>query len=330
MTLEKVFRSWITKVLVLSLLAANAPLWAQSAAQTPPPQPQPSATTGPAVELYRQLVNPQFDPADVYTIRSVSIDREDLHVSLSDGIISLMRAVDGHVTGAGFEGVGEILLIAPTRTERTSLALFTGSAVLEQKFSTAYFRFADDDVLRQLRAGFRQRATDEAQEFVRRWEKPARELARSDGLQLLQALSNSQESAARYMHLRLGGTQLGIFDVYLDTNSQEQISVAQAAMRDKDIFYDVWASFPMRSVRGEGAAETPQRPRFELSNYRLSVNVDPPTDLSATADLDLTPLRSGQRMVILELSRYLRVTEARLDGKPVEFIQNEAISGSDL
>lgn len=329
MSLDKVFRSWITKVLLLSLVAAKAPLCAQNAAQQLPTQPQ-APTTGPSVELYRQLVNPQFDPADVYTIRSVSIDREDLHISLSDGTIALMRAVDGHVTGAVFEGVGEILLIAPTRTERTSLALFTGSAVLEQKFSTSYLRFADDEVLRQLRSGFRQRATDEAVEFIRRWETPARELARSDGLQLLQALSNSQESAARYLHLRLGGTELGIFDVYLDSNSQEQISVAQAAMRDKDIFYNVWASFPMRSVRGEGAASMGQRPRFELSNYRLSVNVDPPSDLSAVADLDLRPLRSGQRMVILELSRYLRVTEVRMDGKPVEFIQNEAISGSDL
>ncbi|MGH9569900.1 MAG: M1 family aminopeptidase, partial [Candidatus Angelobacter sp.] len=34
--------------------------------------------------------------------------------------------------------------------------------------------------------------------------------------------------------------------------------------------------------------------------------------------------------VILELSRYLRISEVRMDGQPIEFIQNEAISGSDL
>ena len=34
--------------------------------------------------------------------------------------------------------------------------------------------------------------------------------------------------------------------------------------------------------------------------------------------------------MILELSRYLKLTEVRVNGAPVEFIQNEAISGSDL
>src|SRR6185437_1881833 len=42
------------------------------------------------------------------------------------------------------------------------------------------------------------------------------------------------------------------------------------------------------------------------------------------------PHRSGQRAVILELSRYLRISEVLLNGQPVEYIQNEAISGSDL
>ena len=66
------------------------------------------------------------------------------------------------------------------------------------------------------------------------------------------------------------------------------------------------------------------------SDYKLRVNVQPPTDLSAEAEFTLTPQHSGQRTLILELSRYLKLAEVQVNGAPAEFIQNEAISGSDL
>ncbi|HKW77365.1 MAG TPA: M1 family aminopeptidase [Terriglobales bacterium] len=315
----------MTKVLLLLLLAAGERLCAQSAAGTQP------APAGKAVTLYRQILSADLDPAEVHAIRQVSLEREDVHISLNDGTIGLMKATDGHITGAVFEGVGEILLIAPDRAERTSLGLFTGSPVLEQRFGSAYFRFADDTVTRDLRAGFRPLPPDQnAAEFIARWQRPAAELARSDGLQLLQALSNSADAASRYLHLRVGGTQLGIFDLFLDTNSQEQISVAQPKIVGNSSYYDIWTSFPMRSVRRAGTAGEHLAPRFDLSDYRIRAKVEPPSDMEAEAEATLVPRRSGQRAVILELSRYLHISEVLMNGKAIEFIQNEAISGSDL
>jgi len=49
--------------------------------------------------------------------------------------------VVGRVTGALFEGEGEVLVLPPDRAERSSLALFTGSAVLEERFRFGYIRF---------------------------------------------------------------------------------------------------------------------------------------------------------------------------------------------
>ncbi len=315
----------MTKVLLLLLLLGGERLRAQSTASTQPP------ATGKAIELYRQILSAELDPGEVHSIRQVTLEREDLHISLNDGTIALMKATDGHITGAVFEGVGEILLIAPDRAERTSLGLFTGSAVLEQRFGSAYLRFADDTVTRDLRAGFRPLPPDQnAAEFIARWQRPAAELARSDGLQLLQALSNSADAASRYLHLRVGGTQLGIFDLYLDTNSQEQISVAQPKIAGLSSYYDIWTSFPMRSVRQAGTAGEHLAPRFDLLDYRIRATVQPPSSMEAEAEATLVPHRSGQRAVILELSRYLHISEVRLNGRPVEFIQNEAISGSDL
>src|ERR1043165_308664 len=78
---------------------------------------------GPAVALYRKLREVGLDPAGVYNVREAAIQREDLHITLEEGTIAFLRAVDGRVTGAFFEGDGEVLLFPPEQAERGSLAL---------------------------------------------------------------------------------------------------------------------------------------------------------------------------------------------------------------
>ena len=316
-----VFIKRVTKVLFPVLAFALASMHA--AGQT---------TVQPAggVALYRELLNPVLDPKDVYTIREVSILREDLHISISDGTIALMRDVNGHATGAVFDGDGEVLLVPPNRAERTSLALFTGSAVLEQRFRSAYFRFSDDQLAAELHAGLRGHAED-ADEFVSRWQESARLLARGDALPILQAMTSTPETAPRFLHVRFGETAVGIFDVFFNTNASEQINVAQASVINNTAYFDTWTSFPMRSVRQAAGEEDPAtHASLDMSDYRLHVRIEPPTDLAAETEFTLIPRQSGQRTVVLELSRYLKLTEVRMNGTPVEFIQNEAIDGSDL
>jgi hypothetical protein len=319
--MTRVFILRVTKVLVLGFVLAVGDL---------PATGQPAASSSGAVTLYRELLNPAFDAKDVYQVREVSILLEDLHISISDGTMAFVHAIDGHITGAMFEGTGEVLLVPPNRAERTSLALFTGSAILEQPFRSAYFRFSDDKIASELRAGLRGRAED-AQDFVTRWQDSAVLLARGDALPILQAMTSSPEAAARFLHLRIGGTTAGIVDIFFDSNSSEQIRVAQANAISNVSYFDTWTSFPMRSIREASGDEDPAtRASFDMSNYKLHVKVQPPTDLTAEADFTLTPQHSGQRTVILELSRYLRLTEVRVNDAPAEFIQNEAIRGSDL
>jgi hypothetical protein len=322
----------VTKVLLLIFALCGLPAAAQAAAQPPAAQTAaaPAATPGPGISLYRELLNPAFDLKDVHKVRDVSILREDLHISISDGTMALMRDVDGHVTGAVFDGEGEVLLVPPNRAERTSLALFTGSAVLEQRFQSALFRFFDDKLAEELRAGFRGPA-DDAQAFIARWQEPARLLAQGEALPLLQALTSAPEAGSEFLHLRVGGTPQGIVDIFFSTNAPEQITVAHTTVENNSSFFDIWASFPMRSAREAAGDEDPGlRANLEMSNYVLRVKVQPPTDLNAEAEFTLVPKGSGQRMIVLELSRYLKLAEVKMNGAPVEFIQNESISGSEL
>jgi len=47
----------------------------------------------------------------------------------------------GKITGAFFEGDGEVLLVPPNEVERGSMRLVHWHGILEERFSTAYFRF---------------------------------------------------------------------------------------------------------------------------------------------------------------------------------------------
>ena len=84
------------------------------------------------------------------------------------------------------KGDGEVLLAPPDEVERKSLSLFTGMAILEERFSTAYFRF-NDNTAAEMQPGFRD--PDQADEFVTRWEQTARNLARVDAMRLLASFS---------------------------------------------------------------------------------------------------------------------------------------------
>ena len=116
---------WRLAVLLASVVLVAATLSAQAPAK-------PSSV----IPLYRSLQDVGLDPQKTYHIREAALDREDVHLWMNDGTISFLQAVDGRITGAFFEGDGEVLIRPPDRRERASLGLFTGEGVLEEKFST--------------------------------------------------------------------------------------------------------------------------------------------------------------------------------------------------
>ena len=139
-------------------LAACVLSRAQATVENPPEKP--------GEALYLRLGQVGLDPERVYQVRSASLDRSAVHISLEDGTIGFTQDVMGRITGACFEGYGEVLLTPPNQVERRSMSLFTGMAILEEHFSTAYFRF-NDDAASEMRPDLR--ATDNQQEFVKRW-----------------------------------------------------------------------------------------------------------------------------------------------------------------
>jgi len=349
-------RSQVTKVLIerrglrFALAAWIIVLALPVFCQNPPAKP--------AEALYLQLGQVGLDPQRVYKVRDASLDRASIHITLEDGTIAFTQDVMGRITGAFFEGEGEVLLVPPSDVERRSMSLFTGMAILEEHFATAYFRFSDD-VFTELRPGLRatdqsQDRNDDQQEFFEHWDPTARNLANADAMRLLISFSkmlpvnggapadgvgNAPTSEAdRYFHARLQGTKLGVFDLTFDPRLDEQIQAGQAKTAKNGItYYDVWASFASpdsKNARNPTKANSLQNDEpqdwIAIRRYTITTEVQPPKRIHARAELQLEASKGGRRALLFELSRFLQVESVKLNGEPVEFIHNPAVEGTQL
>ena len=302
-----------------------------------------------AEALYSQLQSVGLDKSRVYNIREVTLERAAFHITFDDGTIAFTEDVAGHVTGAFFEGEGEVLLIPNDHAERASMMLFTGAAILEEKFVTAYFRF-NDDTFAELQPSLR--PIPDSQEFISQWDSTARNLAQLDALRLLLSFSNSLPSSGQketagaaskgraeddhMLHARLQGRNLGTFDLYFDALAAEQIWAGQQKTVEGETYYDVWSAFTLgkpggRSGDAAGVMGEEAKPEaVSVSQYKVQAKVAPPTRLDAEASLQLEVRQAGQRAVLFELSRFLQVSKVESDGVPVEFIHNQSLEGTQL
>jgi hypothetical protein len=318
--------------------------------------PAPPATIAPrsaapqdhsAEALYAQLRTVGLDKSRVYNIREVSLDRAALHITFDDGTIAFTEDVAGRVTGAFFEGEGEVLLAPPNQSERASMMLFTGAAILEQRFVTAYFRF-NDDTFAELQPALR--AAANPQDFLTQWNSAARNLAEPDALRLLLSFSKYLPSTGapadapksdapdkdRMLHARVQGPDLGTFDLYFDSLAAEQILAGQLKTVAGQSYYDVWTSFSLGQPAGPAAEATavlgeeagPEA--VNVTQYKIRARVEPPTKLDAEATLQLDVRQAGQRAMLFELSRFLQIQKVEANGQPVEFIHNQALEGTEL
>ncbi len=337
---------------VAALLSALA--WGEQATPAPPTSIQ-AHQPGPAESLYLQLGSVGLDSTRVFKVRDAALDRSAIHITLEDGTIAFTKDVLGKITGAFFEGDGEILLVPPNELERKSMSLFTGTPILEEHFLTAYFRFNDNSAA-QLQPGLR--APEDAEGFVTRWDQTARNLAQADAMRLLASFTRllpiaggatpvdsapqTADSDDHMLHVRLQGSKLGVFDVFFDSAAEEQVAAGQAkTTEDGNVYYDVWTSFSIESAArrqptgGQTAqtlpeeAESPEDSTI-VRRYVIDAHVKPPKQLDAEVEVQLDVVHSGSRFLGFELSRFLQVQSVEMDGKPVEFIHNPAVEGTRL
>lgn len=291
------------------------------------------ADTRKGAEILAAIRKVRLDPTQLYRVHDATFHREDLRIYLIEGTLAFLQSVEGKVTGAVFVGEGELLLIPPNAVEKRSLSRFTGAPVLNEKFSSALFRFTDDtyDRLRESVANRESAEVLQDPELVAKWDPVVGNLHGMYEWRVLQDVLS--QNPVPFFAARFSGDRLGAFDVVIDYRFSEQLTAGQMNFKNNRRFNDVWCSFPVRSVRNgtRPAYIDPVKP----VNFRIDTRLLPSRSLQARAEVDLESVRGGERVLQFELSRFLKVNSVQLisrDAAPedVEFSQNELVEEHEI
>src|SRR5205085_12139316 len=93
-------------------------------------------------------------------------------------------------------------------------------------------------------------------------------------------------------------------------------------------FYNVWTQFAVGDSNKQSGARIPDE--IAIRSYRIDVQVKPPTNLQASAKIDIDVQRGGSRALLFELSRYLKVTSVSTHEESLDVLQNQAVEGTPL
>jgi len=288
------------------------------------------ASAAGAADLSRQLKQLTLDSDQCYRVTELNFSKEDIKVYLTSGYIIFTKPMNGIRPGAVFAataeaGDAEVLMLPPLRSERRALATFTDAPNLDEHLSSAAFIFTDgtgDDLLAQIQTNPAAKKSPEAGQLMLEQSGPTlHNLFESFETRVVYDLLTGDRKAG-FFYMAVSGKKLGSFDMLHDPITREQIFAGKLVYRDNRSYFDTWASFPSRSVRN---GEPARAPRFALDNFRIDSSIDSSLLLKAVTRVTLTPKQTLGPALPFNISRNMRVTEARIDGETVEVFERESL-----
>jgi hypothetical protein len=260
--------------------------------------------------MLAQLSKIRLDKKQIYSVRGITLNRDVLSITLNRGALAFTETVDGKVTGAVFLGSGDILAIPTDAVEKQQVFRYTQSALLNEHFETAMFRFTDgtyDEILKQHRSRAQEEVDAAVVEELLRWEAEVQRRAAFLNERILADLIGNPDRP--FFLAQIEAAQRGWFDAIYDERRTEEVFIQQnTSLAEQPL---VWASFNKRSeVRDRQAFAHEDKAISEV----VSVNGD-------STLVKLKMLRDGERVVELPpLSA--RITDVSLDGNtPLLFSQ---------
>jgi len=274
----------------------------------------------------------ELDSTECYRVHDVQINRDDVHFYFTDGYIIFGKPVSGIHTTAVFTdeveaGDGELLVLPPIRSERQSLAGYTGSPNLDEHIHAAVLLFADntyDGLIQQVRANtFNKRSPEMGALMMDQWNSVVRNLSTSFEERLLLDLLSPARHQDGCFIAAVNGKKLGTFDVVYEPRAFEQIAVGQLTSRNGLSFFDVWTSFEAAPYR-KGARKYPG-PEISLKDYRIDATLDPSLNLRVITKVKVSVASSGETVLPFDITSRMHVSSAAIDGVAAEVVQTESL-----
>lgn len=286
--------------------------------------------------LIERLRSSALDASAPLRLEKVRLDTGSAVLELADGLLFPVAGAGERAVEMVFVGNGVVHLEPPDEIEAGQLELFTGSRVLDERFTEAVLVVARDDAARALlerdTASPDPEGRRRAQERFASWRaSPERRLLGVDAGILADALGDP--FAEEYFAAWFRGRELGDFLLLVDPAAEEPLSLGQFVPYDvhgrhKRRFsrflsreqrrgrfigleiadlgaWDTWIS-AARRVDGRPLHGTPA---FEPRHYRLGVTVQPRSgELAGRAEIELVATTGARRLARLSLHRDLAVS----------------------
>lgn len=291
-----------------------------------------AALGGPAADLAGSLRHAGLDPQQCYRVRDLDLSKGDARFYFGDGYLIFGKPAGGTRASAVFSadvegGDAELLLLPPDRSERRSLANWTGSPNMDEHLRAALFIFTDD-TWQNLNAQIRSKPSNRpAPEMgllmAEHWTPVVQNITSSFEARMVLGLLGAPRTQDAFFAAVLQGKTLGNFDLIYDSRGAEQLVVGQVSSRPDRAMFDVWSSFTARASRN-----SPANLEFRLDDYRIETTVEPDLRIKARTRMKLIPGRERQRVIALELSRQMVVTSAAVDGRAAEVFQTDSLRGN--
>ena len=282
-----------------------------------------------AADLGKQIAGAGLDSTECYRIRDLEISKDEARFYLTDGYLMFGKPVNGGPLTAVFSadtdgGDAQVLLLPPDRSERKSLATYTGTPNLNEHFTQAAFIFSDDSaksLLEQLHAANAEKHPDIGAVMQGRWGLVVANLMTSFESRLALDLLTPGTRGGGFFEAVIQGKKLGNFDVIYDARGYEQLVAGQVTVRDGNSWWDTWASFQSRSHRGL----PPPPPEEQILSYRIDVTLDASLTMHCVTHLKIRATADSRNVLAFDLAAPMRPTSAKVDGEPAEVYERDSI-----
>src|SRR5580692_6000772 len=282
-----------------------------------------------AAELGKAVLAAGLDRSACYRVRDLEISQEDAHFYLTDGYIIFGKPVNGAPVSAVFSaevegGDAEVLMLPPNRSERKSLAGYTGSPNLDEHFTHAVFLFTETKA-RELAGQMRGKAELEVGALLAdQWSPVVANITGSyESRMVLDLLSGVPADHGMFRAI-IQGKKLGNFDLGYDGRSYEQLDAGQLATRDGKSYFDTWTSFESKSHRNA----PPPGPEEEILSYRMEATLDSSFVLHCITRIKFRARAESSRVIPFDLSAQMHPTEAKVDGVAAEVYERDSVRNS--
>ncbi|MDE3199231.1 MAG: hypothetical protein KGN84_22970 [Acidobacteriota bacterium] len=281
-----------------------------------------------ASDLGRKILAAGLDPAECYRVRDLEISEGDARIYLTEGYLMFGRPIEGTPLTAVFSadadgGDAEVLLLPPNRSERKTMAAYTGSPNLDEHFTQAAFIFTDTsarNLIREVQAGPARKSPEMGALMGDRWNRIVANLMSGFESRIVLDLLSPGEHAGFFQAL-ISGRKLGNFDVIYDGRGYEQMLAGQIGERNGVSYWDTWTSFTARNRQG-----LPQAPPEEqILSYRIEASLDAALTMHCVTRIRLRATEASRKLLAFDLSGEMRATSARVDGVPAEVYERESV-----